>query len=39
MKIMNRFAPTGSPNFIKHLTNKDPFLVPKMFYKTALRTP
>jgi hypothetical protein len=27
------------PNFIKHLTNKDSLLVPKMFYKISINTP
>jgi hypothetical protein len=39
MMIVNCLTFTGSQNFIKHLTNKDSLLVPKMFYKTAVSTP
>jgi hypothetical protein len=36
---MNFFTSTGYPNFTKHLTNKDSWLVPKMFYITSVNTP
>jgi hypothetical protein len=38
---MNCLTFTGSPNFIKHLTNNDTLLVPKMFldYKTFVNAP
>jgi hypothetical protein len=39
MIVMNCLTFTGSPNVIKHLTNKDTLLVPKMFYKTFVNTP
>jgi hypothetical protein len=38
MMNMNCPTSTGSPNFIKHLTNKDTLLVPKMFHKTSANT-
>jgi hypothetical protein len=37
--IMNWLTLTGFPNFIKHLTNKDTLLVPKIFYKSCVNIP
>jgi hypothetical protein len=39
MMIMNCLTSTGSPNFIKLLTNNNTLLVPKMVYKTSVNTP